>query len=219
MFDTREEANQKLSSTVVLFKNAPVFIREANGSNGSKGSKLTLLFKYLRSGKLDEAPILDKGWEFRNLGPRIGYLNYDQGNGGLREASYVTRMGVRTSHNTQGLSQKNLKFTPLKGSKKLGLAGTALSFNSVNGSECFTNMLEQSYPTLKDIASEFSKSPWLISRAFDRQFAIRRDDVGPYYIQYRGKDIGHTTDLERFKIAEQYKYLQEQMEFNNLKVV
>lgn len=215
MYDTRDEANQKLSSTVVLYKNLPVFIREVGGSNGPK---LTLHFKYIRTGNLEEAYILDKNWEFRNLGPRVGYLNVDMGNGSYKEASYVTRMGVRASHNTQGLSQKNLKFVPLKGSKRLNLGPSGLVFTSVVNTAFFADMLEQKYPDVKAISNEFVKNPWLISKAFDRQFAIRQDDVGPFYLQYRGKDIGHTDDFSRWKIAPQYNYLQEQMEYINLKV-
>jgi hypothetical protein len=218
MYDTREEANQKLGSTVVLYKEAPVLIRESGGVSGSKGSKLTLHFKYIRNGSLDEAPILDKGWEFRNLGPRVGYLNVDLGNGSYKEATYITRMGVRASHNTQGLSQKNLKIPNLGGSKRLALGPTVLTFQGVVSTPFFADMLEQKYPTMKDISTQFDKSPWLISKAFNRQFAIRRADIGPFYLQYRGKDIGHSDDLERWKIAEQYRYLDETMEYANLKI-
>lgn len=219
MYDTRDEANQKLSGTIVLFKNNPVLIRESGGSNGSNGSKLTLLFKYLRDGKADEALIVDKGWEFRNLGPRIGYLNVDMGQGSYKEATYVTRMGVRASHNTQGLSQKNLKFNSLKGSKRLGLSPQPITFANVSTQPYFLDMLEQKYPTVKDISTQFSKTSWLVSKAFDRQFAIRRDDVGPFYLQYRGKDVAHSEDFEKWKVAPHYAYLQEQMEYSNLKVV
>lgn len=214
MYDTREEANQKLSSTIVLFKKAPVFVREAGGNNGNK---LTLLFKYLRSGGVDEASILDKGWEFRNLGPCVGYMNVDLGQGSYKEATYVTRCGIRASHNTQGLSQKNLKFSTLKGSKKLNLGPAVLSFNMVSNTGFFADMMEQKYPELKNVSSQFEKSSWLISKAFTRQFAVRRDDIGPFYLQYRGKDVGHSDDLFRWKIAPQYRYLEEQLEYENLK--
>lgn len=218
MYDNRDEANQKLSNTIVLYKDNPVLIRESGGQSGAKGSKLTLLFKYIRDGKTDEAPILDKGWEFRNLGPRVGYLNVDLGNGSYKESLYVTRMGVRASHNTQGLSHKNLKIPNLRGSKRLGLGPSPLNFNSVSMTPFFADMLEQKYPSVKDISTQFSKHSWLISRAFDRQFAIRRDDIGPFYLQYRGKDVAHSSDFEKWKVGDQYKYLQEQMEHINLKV-
>lgn len=217
MYDTKDEANQKLSQSIVLFKKTPVFIRESGGSSGNKGSKLTLIFKYVRDGKLDEALILDKAWEFRNLGPYIGYMNVDLGNGSYKEASYVTRAGVRASHNTQGLSQKNLKFNPLRGSKRLALGPSVLSFGMTHMTPFFADMMEQKYPTLKDVSSQFDKNPWLISKAFDRQFAVRRDDIGPFYLQYRGKDVGHSSDLDRWKIAPQYEYLQEQIEYTGIR--
>ncbi len=216
MYDTREEANQKLANTVVMYKNSPVYVRETGGQNGSGGSKLTLLFKHLRTGSLDEACILDRSWEFRDLGSRLGYMNVDLGNGGHKEASYVTRMGVRASHATQGLSQKNLNFKPLKGSNRLSLSPLNLTFPTIYCLPFFSDMLEMKYPDLKDISTQFSKNTSLISKAFSRQFAVRRDDVGPFYLQYRGKDVGYTDDFYRWKISPQYSFLSEQLEYNNL---
>lgn len=72
--------------------------------------------------------------------------------------------------------------------------------------------LEDKYPTFTDIKSQFSSDNYLTSKAFNKHFAIRRHDVGPYYLEYKGKDIGYTQDFDKWKIAEDYKYLAESLE-------
>jgi hypothetical protein len=213
VYDTREEAQQKLGSTVVLLDDTPVYVTDA--SDG--GENLALHYIRLRSGKAGETRIRDKGWEFRNLGPHIGYANYSI-TGGHCEALYLSRMGVRASHNTQGISNKNLRIPPTKGSPKLGISGGNISFNSFYSKPEFLDMLEQKYPSFKDVSKHF-KSPNLISKAFNRQFAVKRpENYGDFLLQYRGRDIGKSSDLEKFRLLPEYSYLQETLEFLDMKV-
>lgn len=214
MYDSVDEANQKLRHTVCMYGKAPVYITQAGGTN----SKITLALQYLRSGALDEKNLTDKSWEFRDLGSRVGYVNIVMGKGSYNEALYLTRMPIRQSHNTQGLSQKNLYIPGMKGSPNLGLPQQTVTFAQLYVTKPFHNMMEDAYPDLEDLSDLFSKESWLTSKAFHRQFAVRRGDVGPFYLQYRGRDIGHSDDLQRWKVAQQFKYLDETFSHLKLKV-
>jgi hypothetical protein len=212
MYDTNEEANQKLKQTVVLLKKSPVWIMEATGGH----KKVELTHHNLRGGTVSKTPIFSPDWEFRDLGSRLGYANMIYGN--LLEATYVQRAPVRQAHNTQGLSAKNLIITPLKGSQRLGIPQVNLDFNTFYPTAPFCDMLEGKYLQIEQIMNEFQKNMYVISRAFNREFAVRRADVGPFYLQYKGKDIGHTDDFYKWKIAPQFKYLNETLDHIKLKV-
>lgn len=215
MYETHEEANQKLKATVVLFKKDPVYILEAGG--GKK--HVTLTFSYLEDQtKQEKKEINETGWNFRDLGSHLGYANFEGGIKRHNEALFLTRMPVRQCSSTQGISQKNLNVPNFRGSHKLGLSPQGLSWNHVYLSKPFLRMLRDDYPDLRTISSQFSKDAWLTSKAFSREFAVRKDDVGPFYLQYKGKDIGYSDDLYRFKISPQFDYLRETMDHINLKV-
>lgn len=208
MYDTKEEANQKLGQTVVLFHGQPCYIIEAVG----KGSKLSLRYNLMRPKEERSNLIQEDGWEFRNLGQRLGYVNVNLGEKSYKEALYTTRVAVRAAHNTQGLSSKNLRYGSLKGSSRLGLSGYSLGWNSLYQSGYFCDTLEDKYPTFLEVKDSFSTDNYLSSKAFHRSFAVRRHDVGPYYLEYKGKDIGYTDDFFRWKIADNYKYLEESLD-------
>lgn len=80
-------------------------------------------------------------------------------------------------------------------------------------------MFKLLYPNLQDIGVLFTKNNNVTSKAFTREFAVRKSDVGPMYLQYKGRDIGHSDDLYRWKIADQFKHLRETLDHINLKVI
>lgn len=212
MFDTSEEANQKLSKTIVFFDKRPTYILEASGNK----KDVTLYHVPLKGKDSLKHCIWDKAWDLRRIGSRVGYANADIQT--YKEAVFMTRMPVRQAHNTQGLSQRNINIPVLKGSSRLGLQPLSLQFQSVYNTGWFSDMLEDKYPGLENIGKMFSKDAWLRSVAFNREFAVRKGDVGPFYLEYKGKDIGYSDDIYRFKIADQFDYLCESLDNINVKV-
>lgn len=213
MYDTAEEANQKLRHTIVLYNKVPCFVQQAVGEKG-----LSLEFTTLRDGVILRKSINDKAFEFRNLGSKLGYTNVNLGSGSYNEALYLSRMPVRQSHSTQGISQKNLYIPPLRGSRKFSLQQHVLSFQQVYTTTPFHDTMEDVFPGLDKIEAEMAKKPWILSRAFNRQFCVRRDDVGPLYLQYRERDIGHSDHFYKWKLASQFAYLGETLDHLNIKV-
>lgn len=214
MYTTREEADQKLKGCVCLYKGQAVLIDEAGGTKDN----VSLSYRNIRTKENAVSKIKDTDWEFRNLGPRIGYANLDFGTGSYKEAAYLTRAAVRQSHSTQGLSSKNVKIPRLKGSAKLGLGPANIGWTQVYLTTQFADMVEQKYPSIEEIREIFKKEPWQISLAFNRQFAINRPDVGPFFLEYRGKNIGYSKNMDRWDIGNDFDYLREYLEHIQLKV-
>ncbi len=212
MYDTQEEAIQKLSSCVVLFNDAPTLIQTAKGS----GTKLKIYHNLLRTGEDRADYIMDKGFDFRSLGTRLGYTNYESAS--YKEALYLTRAHVRKSHSTQGLSQHNVRVPTLRGSEILGLPKQNITWSHIYNRPYTLDTLERKYPTVKEVESRMAKDQIVTSLAFNKQFAVRRTKVGPFYLEYRGKDIGYTDDFFRWKIGQDFSYLDETFEMLQLKV-
>jgi hypothetical protein len=214
MYETKEEFNQKLAGCIVLLNNTPVSISEATG--GSK-TKINLNYTELRSKKSDVISAWDPGWDFRTLGSRLGYTNIDFGNGSYRQVLYLTRAAVRQASRTQGLSQNNVKYDGFKADPGRGLDYYKLTWNQLISGDWFTNTLERKYPSMEEIIEGF-KDKSLSSRAFDSKFAISKPSVGPFYLEYRGKDIGYSDDLFRWKLGEDFDYLRESLDHIGMKI-
>jgi len=216
MYDTKEEFHQKLVGTVVLYNSVPVSIQEALGSSKNK---IILDCYKLRTKERETVSAWDPGWDFRTIGSRLGYMNFDYGEGSYRQALYLTRVAVRQAVSTQGLSQKNVKYDGFRPDKTKGLDYYKPTWTQIVQNEGFVDTLERKYPSLTEIYDVFSKEKSLSSKAFHPKFAINKPSIGPFYLEYRGKDIGYSDDLSRWKIGEDYDYLRETLEHINMKVV
>ena len=214
MYDTKEEAHQKLVACLCLFNGEPAYIENAHGNENN----VVLEFWNTRSKITDMQPIKHDGWEFRELGPRVGYMNINRGEKSHKEAVYTVRSAVRIAHNTQCLSYKNMKLKTLRGAPHLGLEPFQLEWQAVVKSDWAADMVEGKYPTLQGVRETFMKDPFQTSMAFTRELAVFRHEIGPYYIEYKGKQIGYSDDMEDWKVGDKYKYLIESLEHNSLKV-
>lgn len=221
MYETQQEAHQKLSQTVVLFDGKPSFIREISGGGGDR---IRLHYYFIRD-KAERTNYIDEPqWDFRSLGSRLGYANMDLSLGysiptNYKEALYLRRAAVRHAHNTQGLSSKNLRFDSFRGAYRLGLPPREAEWHQVLLTKSFCDTLEGVYPTFDAVKDAFKNDSELTSLAFDRHFAIRRHDIGPYYLEYKGKDVGYTDDFRRWKIAPEFQYLTESLDYINFKYI
>jgi len=214
MYDTAEEFNQKLSGCVVLLGGVPVTIHDARGTK----NKINIRYTNLRTGVEGEISAFDSGWDFRSLGSRLGYTNVDYGKGSYQEAIYLTRMAVRQSAATQGLSHRNVKVPILKGCPRLGIRETKVGWQQITSAKWLLDTLERKYPTFSEVTAEFSKNPELVSKAFNPKFAVNRPDVGPFFLEYRSKNIGYSDDFSRWKIAPEFEHLNETLEHINVRV-
>lgn len=210
MYDTREEFNQKLVGCVVMYGNTPVYLSDTSGKNGR--DKIVLHFTNLKDKTQGQAIASDPAWDFRSLGSRLGYANLNLGDGSYQQALFLSRIALRQSQKCQGLSRHNVRYSPLKGSARLNLPSTKLSFEQLQEMKGFLDTLERKYPTLTDVAGDMTKNPFLYSKAFNSRFAVNRPDVGPFYMEYRGKNIGYSEDFYRWKISPEFDHLKENLE-------
>lgn len=212
MFDTGKDAYQKLGHTVILLNETPIYVVACED-----GPKSTVLIKYHQMPnpaaspevlvcKLDEDHV-----DFRTLGSRLGYMNIAAPKGD-QQSVFVSRIAKRQS--VQGINQSNLNFTyfidPGSGTK------LEVSWLKVFKTEAFADMLKGKYPTRAKAAKAVMDDGDVTSMAFARWFAFKKKKVGPAYLEYKGKEIGWSSDLKKINLSKAYTHLQETLEYYDI---
>lgn len=205
MFDTKEEAEQKLYDTVVMFDGNPVHITGVT----TRDNKPSLgYYKICEKNPTSSfTDIDDPNWDFKNLGGRLGYTDvvFD----GRKQAVYTRRVPVRKAHRTQGLGYNNVKIDPLRDFKKLGLRGMSLNFGHLLTQPGFKSTLKKQFKSLNEAKSALEKDEELLSTSFDKNLALRRSPLGFIFLDYKGKEVGYTEDCHTFRVPKEFRYLDE----------
>lgn len=216
MYETQQEANQKLQTCIVSYDGSPFYVSEAEGS----GPGLRL-YGMLCTVDKTQSPtvqysITDPKWEFKNLGGRLGYVNIDGWD--YKSASYVRRVPVRAAQRTQGLSRSNVKISRLPPCAMLGLTGMSLTWDKINKQAGFFDTWAGTFPDIRAVRTQMKRHD-VTMRALGRFLAVQRSPLDLFYLLYKGEPIGRSEDLEVFKVPKQFRYLDELLiEDHNLKI-
>lgn len=208
MFDTEEDIQQKLGGTVVLYDKKPMAVHSA----GTKGGKPGITFTDLHGMNAAWVNITDPKLDYKSLGGILGYVNVV--NNDYSQAIYLTRMAVRKS--IQGLSDANVYIPNLSPNHKTGSLGKSLSWSLLSKNAAFENMVLGVYPKLSEMSGLFSG--YATSVAFHRLFAVNLPKVGPFFLEYRGKDIAWSDTPDAWNLSKNFFYLMETLEFNDVPI-
>lgn len=214
IYDSTEEVNQKLAGCVLLYKLQPLYVHGAAPVDTppwkikvSYCNDLNNVF-YI---SLDDADL-----NYREVGDKLGYMNLKGYIGRpYNECTYLMRMPIRSSSYAQGLSKKNVRLSDLKGNRAIGLGRIDLIFDQAiygGKSSELKLMMNNVYPTIKEVSDDFFKDETLVSKAFHRMWAIEKDEVGPFNLLYKNTKVGWTEDFNRFKVSDRYRFLKKEFE-------
>lgn len=211
MFVTMEDANYKLNTSLILYKNHPVKVQGLSGDPANPYMGLVYLSPKRIPGLLPDggARFADPDVGFRTIGEHLGYLNYTMVLSGRENcwATYVTRIHAR--HSFIGLRQGNVDIPRLS----LPIVSTSpirLEFSSVISNPGFEKMWFGEYPSFNAALHILSTLPAPSSVAFTKVFAITKNPIGPVYLRYKGSDIGWLED-DTVLIPTSKAYMQEQL--------
>jgi hypothetical protein len=205
VFDTAEECDQKLKGCIVIRDRAPFYIFEARTAQ-------SVLGKIPGNSDLVEVPLSELN--IRNLGDKLGYMNVDTYGGvAYKEATYLMRQAIRRS--TQGLSSLNVHVSGFKGDNSPDRRPTGpVRFDESiwrTNVAALTATINNQYPTVSAIKDQMVKDKSVTSCAFHRWWAIERDPVGPFYLNYKTQRVGYTEDFERYVFQDRFKFLREDL--------
>ena len=204
MFDSAQEAIQKLAGCLVFSGETPVWCDDARQSS----SKIQMSCSSVTDRKT-------MGWipleqlDIQNLGEKVGYFNFtfDQ----KKFTVYGRRSPVRRTQSCQGLSNYNVRLD------RLGYNETPSGFNftqvvDMGGGES----LSGKYPGVATTKYQFAKNSSIYGLAFDKTFAVIKGKAGLYTLYYKGQKIGWTEEFDKFRVEKQFRYLDE--DFDRLKI-
>lgn len=216
MYDTREEAQQKLSGSTVLFDGLPVHVLDARGSK----NKVQLDFHRLPlpstgvSGPQDSVNINDPRWDFRTLGTKIGYVDVEKSPfDGKQEAVFVTRIPTRNSR--QGLDHRTTRVW------QFPLQEHSWNWEQLICFEGLVRSIQNKYVTTQQAVQHLYKYPDTVkSVAVGRKLLMTFDKINPPNLVYRHEKIGYSEDGVTFKLAPHKVHLKEELvDMQYLKIV
>ena len=198
MYDHAEEVQMRLVGTVVTYDGRPFYCNQVTG----RAPNLSVVGTLMPGRVLFTAQLRDPLLRWDNI--RLGYVNRP-----ADKAVYLYRVPARRGQ--QGLSQQNVR-----SSDTVRNEPAAFNFERLWPTAGFTEMMTNAYPTVEAAINVFNEDRPVV--AFSRQFALERDDIGLYYLNYKGKRIGFTETGHDIRIAPAFKHLKDVCLENNIKV-
>lgn len=202
MYDTKEEAQQKLVNSVVIYDNKPVFVVGARGLKG----KITLSYTPLpfTGDKVEEAAIEDPRWDFKNLGSRLGYVSLVKDNKGKWVSVYSSRIPMRASR--QGLDTRTVQIS------NLNIHEFVCSWDYIYRTNDLIMTMANKFPSAREAFNTITNErEGIRSLAFSRKLLLSNDYITPPTLWYRNEKIGYTEDGIIFKLPNHKSFLKEEL--------
>lgn len=204
MYDTIEEAKQKLEGTAVLFDDKPVYVV------GVGGRKNVVHLQYQElplkgSSEIKVAVISSSSWDFKSIAHKLGYVAVKCPEDGNWETIFTTRIPIR--HSRQGLDSRTVQINHLSNDIKFNY-----SFSNLLQLETFNRTIQNKYPSVEDVFEKITDDPLMYrSLPIHRKLLLYYDRISPPYLVYRNEKIGYTEDGKLFKLAKHKTYLKEEL--------
>lgn len=205
MYDTPEEARQKLESSVVLFNGNPVFIV---GTGGKKG---LVILKYRGIPLDNNTDVLQENinnplWDFKSCGTKLGYTLVYNPHQRFWESVYVSRVPTRSSR--QGLDDKTVSII---NADPMPTFNYTIQ-NLITKDSKFKDTIKGNFLETKEVYHRVVDQPTVYkSVPMNRKLILMYDRVSPPYLLYRNEKIGYTEDGVRFRLAKHKEFLKEEL--------
>ena len=210
-YQTVRDALQSLHRNIILYKGSPHYVYHISGP-GNACTQDQIILQLHTLPLVDTSHILEVRLDDPELdisSMRLGFVNrgYD--------AVWCSRFPHRG--NAQGLVDSNVATYNIT---KFGNEARHAFSRLWNYSE-FHHQFVGGYPSVSEILKAFNEDRNIRSRAFDRKFAISRDQLrGDYIVHYKIEAVGYG-NIERgqLKLAKGFLYLKEQFQEAGFNVV
>lgn len=200
MFDTVEQAQMRLSDTVVMFDGKPCVVQrlgtnrdDPTGNVGPQNITCNVIFLDGLTPSLEGVRLNDARWGFHDL--RLGFVNSN------RTAVWVSRLPRTTTR--WGIDIRNLR------SELLAEAGGQTQNVTRITASLLVPTLMNHYPTWTEVLHRLNNTR-TSSIAFSRHFALLKDPWDMLFLYYKTVRIAYSEDGgETFRLTETYRYLRE----------
>lgn len=174
LYDSLEEANNRLLNTIVTYAGEPVYIAQISTVRGQPDFDILYYnfpFDGTSTGRARASDPLFKGFQ----SPRLGFCNYFTR---TPNAAWCERVPSRQRR--QGLSSETFAGVTVGG-------GNRVPWEEVYPSDAFREMVRGEYPPLDTVLERLIPSSCI---AVDREFAIRMTSGGYTFLYYKKDEVG-----------------------------
>lgn len=206
-YDTVDDANRRLSSTVVLFKGDPVWIHDVRGLNTDQVATIQDL--PWKDQKSKQTPLTSETFSVRNL-PPLGYVDHKS------HSFYLVRKPARQGK--QGYCRSNVEILPSPDV-------VAPNFEGLISNTGLLDMFRNEYSPFKtvyDMMMESIQNEGTMKKAFSRTLALAVDDMESIILEHRGTKVGVANNPRKygptFRILDRYHFLKEELIENGIKL-
>lgn len=206
MYDTAEEARQKLEGTVVLYDNVPVYIVTATGNKNKVNLHYQLLPLESGAEKLTRS-ITDPLWDFRTGGTKLGYTEAKNPSTGQIESVFLSRVPIR--HSRQGLDSKTIQIQQFDRDRLYNISWSDIIQRGDGLNKTVKNIFSTPLIAFKNVTNNFKEYQ---SVPIHRKLSLMYDTISPPYLIYRNEKVGYTEDGTLFKLAKHKQYLSEELQ-------
>lgn len=201
MFDNVNDAAMRVKHSVIHYKKEPIYINDIfdNDKHVIYASFINLITHVERKRVLLNSKHFD--WSAFKL----GYVNSDN-----LGAIYVERQAVRKYKS--GLYVGNVRVFDPDGEQFDAIPDDLLYSNALG--RTITNV----FPSMDAALAEVNKKDGLSCVAFDRHFALYRDELGVIKLLFRNKAIGWLNeDKGLIRLGDAFIHMREELNFKGIK--
>lgn len=192
-FDNIDDVISKFVGTICYYAGKPVRVDKVTTSQD--GTSFTLIIKGTNPPVSVAIDISDPKFSYKNF--NLGYANTP----GF--ACWWFRRPLKQYQ--QGLKRNQVNFL-------CATPGAMLVDDGFGFTKNYISMLSDEYPSVASCAKLVSIGE-RISAAFHRDFAVSFDPLhGDFTLEFRGKNVGITSDLKAFKLAPAHEHLRETLQ-------
>lgn len=209
-----QQANERLSGTVVLYDNEPVLIESVRSGDHYNDAVPRAIIRPIKKGGVEsegkrkrlDSPKFNK---YRDL-PALGFINPRE----TRKAIFLSRKIIRSRQH--GLSNANVTGVSFAYHGRVDpgrdeyftMALGAFSFEAWFYSEELTKMFNNEYPALNEILAKIEERDFI---AYSRNFAVYCDTLGIKWLYRQGERIGFFTSNSCLTLLRKFRPYREEI--------
>ena len=197
-WEDAQQARDRLSNTVVLYGDDPVFIGDVRPDGPVVKADVT----FYPTGKFIQLNLADSRFhKFRTL-PPLGWVNNTKD----KTAYYLERRVRRTTRHGLFNDNTSCLFADLAGG---GVIEAGHRFSTISQDLGFSESCKGLFPTLEEVLTNVKQGNII---AISNSFAIGKNPIGAYLLYHHKICCGIFTDLSSVLLFQDKKYLRETLQ-------
>lgn len=205
-YDSVEDSQRRLSSTVVQFDGDPVMIHSIQGLNTDQIATVFHLPYSRVDGNHFSAPLIPSRFQIRDL-PGLGYVDY-------KDFSYYT-MRIPSRQGKQGYCRSNVQILQNPN-------GGTPTWEMLLATKEFRGMLTGKYKRFGDVFDSVISSDTPVKRSFSKTMSLEIDDMESVSLEHRGMKVAVANNPKKsgpvFRLLNKFRYLTEELSEYGVKV-